>query len=248
MRPEAPPAAAIWHDVECGAYSADLEFWTAIADESAGPVLELGSGTGRVSLRLAQTGHEVVAVDISAALLGELDERARAADLSLETVCADARGLDLGRSFGAVLAPMQFVHLLGGSDGRAAMLAAARDHLAPDGLLAAAVLAEDAEAVARGPGLPPLPDVRELGGWIYSSLPLEVAPVAGGVEIRRLRQVVSPAGALRETTDAVRLDGFGVEDFEAEAALLGWQPRRRIEVPATTDHVGSTICVLEAAR
>ena len=47
-------AAAAWQDVECGAYSADLEAWERLAAASEGPMLELGSGTGRVCLHLAR--------------------------------------------------------------------------------------------------------------------------------------------------------------------------------------------------
>jgi len=53
----------IWHDVECGAYAADLPLWRDLAISHAGPVLDVGAGTGRVSLHLAGQGHRVVALD-----------------------------------------------------------------------------------------------------------------------------------------------------------------------------------------
>ena len=68
----------------------------------------------------------------------------------------------------------------------------------------------------------------------------------GALEVRRLRQVVSPDGDLREELDAVRLEHLDADDFEAEAQELGLIARERIEVPPTADHVGSVICVLEA--
>ena len=43
---------AIWLEVECGAYAADLALWSELAREAAGPVLELGCGTGRVAVHL----------------------------------------------------------------------------------------------------------------------------------------------------------------------------------------------------
>ena len=45
-------SAAIWHDLECGSYDADLRLWEELAGEGAS-VLDLGSGTGRVSIYLA---------------------------------------------------------------------------------------------------------------------------------------------------------------------------------------------------
>ena len=238
---------AIWHDVECGAYAADLALWEEVAATAAGPVLELGAGTGRVALELARHGHQVVALDSSPALLDVLQERADADRLEIETIVADARGLHLGRRFAGILAPMQFVHILGGPGGRAEMLAAVVSHLAPEGTFAAALL--DDEAVGgQTTGPPPLPDVREIDGWVYSSRPVEVADVVGGLEIRRLRQAVSPAGDLDERTDAIHLDTLDAGEFEIEAAGHGLVPRERIPVPATAEHVGSIVCVLEAGR
>ena len=40
----------IWHDVENGSYAVDLKLWRRLAREAAGPVLDLGAGTGRVAL------------------------------------------------------------------------------------------------------------------------------------------------------------------------------------------------------
>ena len=51
--------AVIWHDVECGAYAADLPLWRELAAGRSGPVLEIGCGTGRVALDLARDGHAV---------------------------------------------------------------------------------------------------------------------------------------------------------------------------------------------
>lgn len=50
-----------------------VETVAALAD--GGPVLELGVGTGRVALPLAQRGVPVTGVDVSAAMLGRLREK-----------------------------------------------------------------------------------------------------------------------------------------------------------------------------
>ena len=237
----------IWHDVECGAYIADLALWEELAAQATGPILELGAGTGRVALELVGHGHEVVALDSSEPLLAALRERASAGRLELEIVVGDVRSFRLGRRFATVIAPMQFVHLMRGPGERAEMLATVAAHLAPGGVFAAALL--DDEAVSgQMTGPPPLPDVREVDGWVYSSLPVEVADVVGGIEVRRLRQAVSPHGELDEHTDSIRLDTIGAGDLEIEAAMHGLVPRERIRVPATAEHVGSIVCVLEAGR
>jgi len=80
---------AIWHDLECGGYSEDLALWRELADRSGGPVLDVGAGTGRVTLELAAHDVEVVALDIDEPLLAALE--VRAAELPVATVLADAR-------------------------------------------------------------------------------------------------------------------------------------------------------------
>src|SRR5687767_12062391 len=95
----------LWHDLECSAYEEDLPLWRELAGEAGGPVLDVGAGTGRVSLDLATHGIAVVALDADRALLEALERRA--AGLPVKTVVADARDFDLGRRFPLVLAPMQ---------------------------------------------------------------------------------------------------------------------------------------------
>jgi SAM-dependent methyltransferase len=246
MSVDAGSLAAIWQDVESGGYAADLATWDDLASAGGGPVAELGAGTGRVALRLARNGHEVTAVDAEEPLLAALRERAAADGLQVDTVCADARRLALDAAFGAVLAPMQLVHLLGGPEGRVAMLVAARRHLQPGGTFAAALLADAATWIPFEPASAPLPDVLERDGWVYSSQPTEVAAVPGGMEIRRLRQTVSPDGELTEAADAIRLDSVTADEFEVEARAAGLVARERIEIDRTDDHVGSVVCVLEA--
>ncbi len=140
---------------------------------------------------------------------------------------------------------MQVVQLLGGAAGRIAMLERVRAHLQPGGLFAAA-LADPFESAPPDEALPPLPDVLELDGWVLSSQPIAVRSEDGGVAIDRLRQLVSPAGELREELVTIRLDGVGPDELEAEGRASDLRPIGRRLVPETLDHVGSTIVLLEA--
>ena len=65
-------SAVVWHDVECGAYRADLPVWLELAAEHGAPILEVGAGTGRVALELARADYQVTALDHDSDLLGEL--------------------------------------------------------------------------------------------------------------------------------------------------------------------------------
>ena len=66
--------AVIWHDVENGGYDVDLPLWRRLAQRAGGPVLDLGAGTGRVALALAEDGHDVTALDSDPDLIEELDQ------------------------------------------------------------------------------------------------------------------------------------------------------------------------------
>jgi SAM-dependent methyltransferase len=236
--------AVIWHDVECGAYTADLPLWRELARYAGGPVLELGAGTGRVALDLAEHGHDVTALDSDAPLLEELARRAERAGLAVSTVHADARELARPGAdrFALVLAPMQLLQVVGGASARAEVLAGVAALLQPGGLFATAI-AELDEAVPPEDAAPPLPDVGERDGWVYSSLPLDVRPEPGGVAVERLRQVVSPAGRLTEERHTQLLDSVSPDQVEREAAAAGLRPEARHEIAATADHVGSTVIV-----
>jgi SAM-dependent methyltransferase len=234
--------AAIWHEVECGGYAADLPVWERLADAAAGPILELGCGTGRVALRLAGGEKEIWAVDADASLVVALRARAAAQGLSVHTACADVRALDLGRDFELILAPMQLLQMLGSASERRAALERVAVHLAPGGRFAAAIV-EATPASLEGPRAA-IPDVRELDGWVYSSLP--VARLSGGdLEIHRHRQAVSPAGALSEEEHSDRLAALDAGALEAEGATAGLRPGGRLEVPPADGYLGSTVVILE---
>lgn len=239
--------AVIWHDAECGGYEADLPLWRSLCDDHSGPVLELGTGTGRVALDLARRGVEVDALDIDSRLVDELARRA--AELPLRAIDADLLTLDLGRRYGLILAPMQVVQLLDGPDDRARAFARARDHLEPGGALAVAMV-EGAPEAARAPdaGVPvgTLPDICERDGWVYSSLPLGVDVEDGAMLVRRRRQVVSPAGDLSDSEACERLAITDAATIEAEAREAGFALKQTLEVAATDAHIGSLVLLLEA--
>ncbi|TMK56845.1 MAG: class I SAM-dependent methyltransferase [Actinobacteria bacterium] len=233
-------AEAIWHDVECGAYAADLPLWEELAEQQGGPVLELGCGTGRVALHLARRGHETIGLDIEPALLAVLAERGE--DLPVKALEADAREFALAEPASLVLAPTHLLQLLPDAEERARSLRCIAGALRPGGLLAAAIIEEMPEPDGAPP---PLPDVREVDGWIYSSLAVEAAIGPGEIVVRRLRQTVSPEGSLSEEPNEVRIATFSAEAFEREAAACGLVPAGRHEIPPTELHVGSLVVLLE---
>lgn len=234
----------MWHDVECGGYSADLELWDRLATERGGRVLELGCGTGRVALHLAAQGHDVTGLEMEPELAAAARARAAERGLKLHVVEGDARELALEEPFELILATMQVVQLLGGREGRARALEAARSHLAAGGLFAAAVI-EGQMSASFGPEANLLPDVREEDEWVFSSLPIEVRAEPGKMIVRRLRQTVAPSGDLTDEIHSDVLDVLDLQTLEAEGVAAGFAPAGRLEIPETDLHIGSAALLLE---
>ncbi|HEY3729445.1 MAG TPA: class I SAM-dependent methyltransferase [Solirubrobacteraceae bacterium] len=234
--------SVVWHDLECGAYDADLGLWCELAGRHGGPVLDVGAGTGRTAIMLARAGVSVTALDNDPELLEELGRRSQGLDV--EPVLADARDFALGRRFPLIVVPMQTIQLLGGAPGRARFLACARDHL-DDGALLAAALTEELELFEVPEGAPsPLPDVCERDGVVYSSRPTAVRAAGDAVLLERRREVVSTGGALTAEMNLIRLDRLSAAELEREAAAAGLGAMGRVVIAPTRDHVGSVVVML----
>jgi SAM-dependent methyltransferase len=240
-----PNMSVIWHDVECGAYEGDLDLWRELATSAAGPILDLGCGTGRVALDLARHGHRLHGLDLEPELVDAFNARAAAGGLPAEATASDARNFSLDEEFAIVLAPMQLIQVLDGPAERLSCLRCAAGHLRPGGRVAVAIVdGFPDELTDEGP--PHLPDAREVDGWVYSSLPLDAALDSGSIVVRRLRQTVSPSGELSDELDEIPLRLLRAETVEAEAREAGLEPAGRRDVPPTDTHVGSAVLLLEA--
>jgi SAM-dependent methyltransferase len=231
-------STVVWHDVECGAYTADLPLWEELAAAAGGPVLDVGAGTGRVALHLARAGHDVTALDIDAELLAELERRADEAGVRVPTIVADAAAFDLA-GFALVAVPMQTIQLLAD---RAGFFASARRALLPGGLVALAV-ATDLETFEGTRHLPD-PDVGQRGGTRFVSQPTAVRAVPGATRIERLRQTIGPDGERSAAHDAIELATITVAELEAEGAAAGLRPEPARTIDPTPEHVGSEVVLL----
>lgn len=244
---ESDPEAVIWNEVECGDYEADLPLW----EELAAPlgendaIMELGCGAGRVVQHLsARLPNLVIGLDWDPELVGAVWEKCRGTSGDAEV--EDVRDFGpFGTMFSLVLAPMQLIQLLSDGEERGDCLRCTADCMDPGSRAAFAIVEELPPAPQGAP--PPLPDVRQVDGWIYSSLPLEPVVEPDRIVLRRLRQTVDPEGNMEDEMNEVELRMLGAEQLEGEAAEAGLLPIGRREIPATEAHVGSTVVLLEKA-
>lgn len=222
-------------------YREDIPFWRAAARRRGGPVLDLGSATGRVALPLARDGHEVWALDRSPAMLAELGRRLEgepaAVRARVRPVRGELAGLGLGRSFPLVIAAMNTLQVLTEPAGRAACMMGVRDHLAPGGEFAFEVGNPDPDEIAEtmgversgghhrdGAGGPLLLHSGWYDRWEPATGTLEFTlrieehrPGAGVAEVRRHHRV----HVYRPDEIAALLGGAGMEVVEAAGGFAG---------------------------
>lgn len=117
-------------------YQADLPFWLTLADELGDPILELGCGTGRVLIPLAEADHTVYGLDIDPGMLAlcqqAIPERLNA---QVWTIQADLTAFQLETRFPLVILPCNTYSTL--SEGaRKSALTCIHKHLLPGGVFA----------------------------------------------------------------------------------------------------------------
>jgi SAM-dependent methyltransferase len=112
----------------------DLPFWRDWAEQQGGPILELGCGTGRVMLPLAQAGYEIVGVDRDPEMLTFLSDNAIVRQVGeIDIIQADITTLHLNQRFVLVLMPCNTFSTLP-AEGQRATVQRAYEHLRSEGL------------------------------------------------------------------------------------------------------------------
>jgi SAM-dependent methyltransferase len=149
-------ADASLYDYEYRRRRADVTFYRELANQRrADKVLELGAGSGRVTIPLARDGHQVVAVDQSKAMLGKLRQRVaalpKAAADRIRVVDGDLRDFEVGGKYPLVIAAFNVLEHLYTRSELDACLRRVAAHLAPGGAFAFDVQLPDLEWLTRDP-------------------------------------------------------------------------------------------------
>ena len=130
---------ARFYDVYVGDFLADLPIYLRYARRARTPIIEIGAGSGRLTLPLARAGHEVVAVDISRAMLGRLRARLRREPATVRRrvrlVWTDAAHLAVGMRSDLIIVPFYTFNYFLDWRGREAALRRLAHHLTGPGRL-----------------------------------------------------------------------------------------------------------------
>lgn len=111
----------------------DVPFYLSQAQMARGPVLEIGCGTGRVTIPLAAAGAEITGLDVSASMLEEAKRKAQERGATVRWVEADARHFDLGRRFAAILMPFNTLQFFRDKPSLTQVFDRVKCHLEEDG-------------------------------------------------------------------------------------------------------------------
>jgi len=154
----AAEALARLYDLDLSVDPGDLDLLLALAARARGPVLELASGSGRLTIPLARAGHDVTGVDLDPAMLARArraaDEAGSQVARRVRLVRDDARTVRLADAggYGLAVIPLNSVFLMGSRADQAAAVATLAAHLAPGGLAMVDAWLPDAEDLARYDG------------------------------------------------------------------------------------------------
>jgi SAM-dependent methyltransferase len=150
-------ALARLYDVDLVEDPGDLDLYLALARRTGGPILELGGGTGRLAIPLAESGYDVTLVDLDPAMLERAARRLGtipAGGGRVDLVEGDLLDLHLPSAGPYALAfiALNTLFLLATRDRQAAAVRVLADHLASGGLAAVDVWLPETEDLARFDG------------------------------------------------------------------------------------------------
>lgn len=182
---------------------------------AAGSLLELGCGTGRLTVPLAGIARRVVGLDASEAMLSTARRKARAAGAPVRFVAADMRSFQLEKRFDLVIVSCNSLAHMTGDEDLAAAFGAIRRHLAPGGRFAFDVVNPKKAFAASG---------REVVKRAHSTAGLRVRERAAFDPERRVREArwrVESAGGDVVELAPLRLRQFAPDELETALSAAG---------------------------
>jgi ubiquinone/menaquinone biosynthesis C-methylase UbiE len=127
--------AAELYDLTVPDWDGEINFYRELAREVKGKgqsILEVGCGTGRVAVQLAEDGARVVGMDLDNDML----DVARSKSAGIRWEQGDMRTLDLGETFGLIILPGDGFQFMCTPEDQVKALETFKRHLEPGGVLA----------------------------------------------------------------------------------------------------------------
>jgi SAM-dependent methyltransferase len=225
MRAEQPADSACSFECEALEYEQvtndeEIAFFTSFVRETGGPALDMGCGTGRLSFPIAESGIEVVGLDISQKILEVF--RRKLSDVPLfvrnrvHLVCGDMRRFALRRDFSCAVCSSNTMLLLGSEGAMAESFACVAKHLRREGVLLLDVASLDEEMIAAL-------------GCDYGEVPDIALNGPGGARLQRThraKRLSSPEGAGKLSVTYRYFGGAGSRYGERSEELALVRPHR----------------------
>ena len=224
--PGAGGSAAILDEVRRERILSSERFYVEEAKQSGGPVLELGCGSGRLTIPIAQKGIEIIGVDLSGSMLETARAKAQVTLVRVTFLQGDMRRFDLPGRFSTILIPgNSLLHLLTIDDLKQC-LACVRRHLADHGRLIFDISNWSGEVLARDPAqrYPVLSVMDPTRGEIMIE---EISHYDSAEQIRDVRWYVSTPGAPDQQRIEYRLRVIFPQELLLLLNATGFQVKSR---------------------
>ncbi len=125
------------YELQYANYRDDIAFYARLAERlGATRILELGAGTGRVSVPLARRGFEITALEPSAKMLENARAFATRENVSINFIHGDAKKFRLEQTFSLITAPFNMLMHLYTLPEQDAALECITNHLEDGGVFA----------------------------------------------------------------------------------------------------------------
>ena len=217
---------APFYDAEFGHRDEDIPLYVNFARRTGSPVLEVGCGTGRVLVPLAQAGFEVVGLDVAASMLTRARRRAKEAgvDHQVRLLQGDVRALPLVGQFGLiVMAANTFLHHASPDEQRQ-VLSALGERLRPGGLVVIDVFNPDLRMLLEADGRVELVatwEEPETGAVVLKFQRVVVSPTAQVLDILYIYDRCFPDGRVERVLAPLRLRYLWPHEAEMLVAACG---------------------------
>jgi ubiquinone/menaquinone biosynthesis C-methylase UbiE len=154
MTKTAEQMSAEMYDIAVPDWEGEIDFYLDYAQkakERGQSVLEIACGTGRITLRLARAGINIVGLDLDEEMLKIADQKSEGVP-NVGWVRGDMRSFDIGQKFGLIISPGHSYQFMCTPEDQVQALEEFKRHLTPDGTLILHVDHQDMQWLASRSG------------------------------------------------------------------------------------------------